>query len=67
MSVRVPMALRIKPSAIGLRQVFPVQTKSTCLGDGIAREHARIGAGRQMAMGKQERIESEWSAFHVVI
>jgi len=47
------MALRHKPSAIGLRQVFPVQTKSTCLESDMAAESARPGPFRQTAMGRR--------------
>ena len=35
---------------MGLRQVLPVQTKSTCFGWDITEEHATMSAARQTAM-----------------
>src|SRR6478735_219248 len=50
MSWRPATALRNSPSAIGLRQVFPVQTKRTCFNFDIAADSEGAEAIRQIAM-----------------
>ena len=49
---------RTRPSAIGLRQVFPVQTKSTCLWSDIAADSGERVGRRQTAMAG--RIHRRW-------
>lgn len=49
-SLRPSKARRKSPSAIGLRQVLPVQTKSTCFSWDIALQIACFHASRQTAM-----------------